>query len=136
MFVGRDFSVWGWAKNTELLDDHAELVILLEDICKQIEMEPLQSMGINIPFEVEKLGRSPFGDEGGALAVVVLGTSHAAIHGWPIRCSSREDGGLFLFNLQSCREFSSIKVKNVLYDRLRYTLIDDSEKRMVIPDVR
>ena len=64
-----------------------------------IGMRPLGEPHIyDVKIEIEKLGKEPFEDEGGVTGVVVLSTSHVAIHTWP----AREYLSLDVF---SCRDF-------------------------------
>lgn len=57
----------------------------------------------SVDLEIEKLGVEPFEDEGGITGVVVLSTSHCAIHTWPLRASA--DNEMFVLDVYSCRDF-------------------------------
>ncbi len=57
--------------------------------------------------EIFKLGVEPFEDEGGVTGVVVLSTSHCAVHTWPLRTR-------FVMDIYSCRDFESATVERVV----------------------
>lgn len=52
----------------------------------------------SVDLQLAKMKVEPFEDEGGVTGVVVLSTSHAAIHTWPLR-------KYFVFDMYSCRSF-------------------------------
>jgi S-adenosylmethionine decarboxylase len=69
--------------------------------------------------EIEKLGVEPFEDEGGVTGVVVLSTSHCAVHTWPLR-------SLFVMDVYSCRDFDPAVLERLIRNhfapyRLRFT---------------
>jgi S-adenosylmethionine/arginine decarboxylase-like enzyme len=102
---GRELSMWGWCTNRDVLADQQRMLNLLSDICYLVGMTSLKELSVDVPVQVSKLGREPFEDEGGTSAAIILSTSHLAIHGWPRRDDQRADGGYFMMNLQSCRDF-------------------------------
>lgn len=61
--------------------------------------------------EIEKLGVEPFEDEGGVTGIVVLSTSHCAIHTWPLR-------SFFVMDVYSCRDFDEAIVRDMAKERL------------------
>jgi S-adenosylmethionine/arginine decarboxylase-like enzyme len=79
-----------------------------------------------VEADLKRLGRERFEDEGGATAVLVLSTSHIAIHGWPHRDKSRDDGGFFWLSVCSCREFDPDIVDDIIYKSLGTTKINRS----------
>jgi hypothetical protein len=72
---------------------------LLGDLVAALEM---RSLGPPHIYEVEEnirlLDCEPFADEGGVTGIVVLSTSHCAIHTWPLRSQ-------FVLDVFSCRKF-------------------------------
>jgi S-adenosylmethionine decarboxylase len=57
--------------------------------------------------EVCRLGVEPFEDEGGVTGVVVLSTSHCAVHTWPLRMR-------FVMDVYSCRDFETATVERMV----------------------
>jgi S-adenosylmethionine/arginine decarboxylase-like enzyme len=116
--MGRALFTWGWARNKGILGDSFSLKTLLKSICQAIKMDSLGEIVVDIPLALDVLNRDPFEDEGGSSAILLLSTSHAAIHGWPDRS---QDLGFFEFSLVSCRDFNPKTVVNILQDALRVT---------------
>lgn len=58
----------------------------------------------SVELQLAKMSKEPFEDEGGVTGVVVLSTSHAAIHTWPLQ-------GRFVFDMYSCREFDDRRIE-------------------------
>jgi len=102
---------------------------LLEDIVRSLGMRCLGEPHLyEVEEEIEKLGVEPFEDEGGITGVVVLSTSHCAIHTWPLR-------SFFVMDVYSCRSFDAMIVMDLLEkylhaDHLKITDLSDS----LIPD--
>lgn len=134
MLIGQEYTIIGWCKNRLILQDKDLLQSLLEDICQRITMRSLGSMGVNVPVELDKLGKEKFEDEGGSTASLILSTSHANIHGWPERDSEREDGAFFWFTVGSCRSFDPDVVDMVLDKTLHVTEADRSKRWVNIID--
>lgn len=151
MLIGQEYTVIGWCKNRILLQDKDLLQSLLVDICAGIKMQPLGSIGVNVPVELEKLDKVLFEDEGGSTsgvlsmrlvlarkpelasqASLILSTSHANIHGWPERDAEREDGGFFWFTVGSCRSFDPKIVDEMLSSALHVTEADKNERYVSI----
>jgi len=57
--------------------------------------------------EIHKMHAEPFEDEGGTTGIVVLSTSHCAIHTWPLR-------SFFVLDVYSCRDFDPKLVEESL----------------------
>jgi len=96
------------------------------DLVKQVGMQPLGDPVIHdVPFEIKKLGREPFEDEGGVTGQLVgfhtLSTSHVAIHTWPARDE-------FHLDLYSCREFDKNEVEAFIHEVFH-------SQRMVVSDL-
>jgi S-adenosylmethionine/arginine decarboxylase-like enzyme len=72
---------------------------LLDDLIAALGM---RSLGPPHIYEVEenllRMNCEPFEDEGGVTGIVVLSTSHCAIHTWPLRSQ-------FVLDVFSCRKF-------------------------------
>jgi S-adenosylmethionine/arginine decarboxylase-like enzyme len=75
-----------------------------------VEKLGMRSLGKPIVHDVEidiaKLGAEPFEDEGGVTGIVVLSTSHCAIHTWPARNPPE-----FVLDVFSCRQFKAVEVE-------------------------
>lgn len=144
MLIGQEYTVIGWCKNRLILQDKGLLQSLLVDICQRISMQPLGSIGVDVPVELERLGKEQFEDEGGSTSSVlaakanqaslVLSTSHANIHGWPERDNEREDGGFFWFTVGSCRSFEPKTIDHVLDKTLHVTNADRNERWVNLVD--
>lgn len=87
-----------------LLGDPENISQLLRDVVAVAGMRPLSEPQIHdVELDIKKLGAEPFEDEGGVTGIVVLSTSHCAIHTWPLR-------HYFCFDLFSCRDFETAAV--------------------------
>ncbi len=83
----------------------------LTDLVEALGMRPLGAPHtFEVEEEIEKLGVEPFEDEGGVTGIVVLSTSHCAIHTWPLR-------SLFVMDVYSCRDFDAATVRQMLATR-------------------
>jgi len=131
--VGREYSLHGWARARGILGDYQALCAFLKNVCASISMQPLEAVALDVPFAIEALGREPFEDEGGASAVLLLSTSHAAIHGWPYRDATRADGAYFMLSIQSCRDFRPEVVREIAKDVLDTTVVSENHWEMVDP---
>jgi hypothetical protein len=131
--AGREYSVIGWCTNKRILSCKEDLLKLLHEICYLINMRPLQDMGLDVELDAKKKDLTLFEDEGGSTASLILSTSHANIHGWPIKDETRTDGGFFWFTIGSCRDFSTQIVDNYLKDKLGTTNIVKTGGLVLIP---
>lgn len=109
----------------------------LEDLVERLGM---RCLGKPHTYEVEeaihKLGAEPFEDEGGTTGIVVLSTSHCAIHTWPLRSE-------FVMDVYSCRDFESQAVEAALRDHfdahhlqltdVSHSLVHLTETSAVVP---
>lgn len=95
----------------EVLQDVGAISTAMRTLVERIGMTTLGTHIYDVPMAVKRLGQDVESDEGGVTAVVVLSTSHAAIHTWP------EDGGA-RFDVDSCREFDVQVVCRVLEEFL------------------
>lgn len=69
------------------------------------QLAPIQV--IEVPLQIEKLGKIPFEDEGGITAIGVLSTSHVAVHTWPLQ-------EYFKLHLYSCRDFDQKLIREIV----------------------
>lgn len=91
------------------LNSPKKMAFFLRESVRRIDMRPIGEPVVHdIPLEIKKLGMEPFEDEGGISGIVVLSTSHLAIHTWPLRNRS-------VLEAYSCREFD----EKILIDLLR-----------------
>lgn len=81
--------------------------MLLRKIVETAGMRELASVVKDVELEIGKLGKEPFEDEGGVSGIMLLSTSHVAVHTWPLR-------KFFVFDLYSCRDFNDHAVKEVI----------------------
>jgi S-adenosylmethionine decarboxylase len=125
---GRHIKVIGTASSDRLRDAGA-LRTMLQRLVASLEMRCLGSPHIyEVEEEISKLNSVPFEDEGGVTGVVVLSTSHCAIHTWPLR-------SYFVMDIYSCRSFDPVTAVRLLQAhlepvRLKVTDLSDS----LVPD--
>ena len=129
----RDYAVWGWARNRGVLGDSEALKTFLLTLVDAIKMQPLWVAAVDVEVEIAKLDRDPFEDEGGASATCVLSTSHAAIHGWPMRDPLEDDGGYFTLQVVSCRDFDCNLVMELARGVLGATRVDSRSSLQMPP---
>ena len=80
----------------------------LEEMVAELGMRCLGAPHMyEVREEISKLGVEPFEDEGGVTGVVVLSTSHCAVHTWPLRMR-------FVMDIYSCRDVDSDTVERVV----------------------
>lgn len=104
---GRHIKVLGKG-SPALMRDVTGLEQFLLDLVARLGMRPLGKPHIyEVVEEIEKLGSEPFEDEGGTTGIVVLSTSHCAIHTWPLRSE-------FVIDVYSCRDFDTAVVTAAL----------------------
>ena len=131
--AGLEYTLVGWCKHKWILYKEDELIALLRDVCEVAGMRPMVEISVNVDLQLEKLETERFEDEGGASASVILSTSHANIHGWPKRDSSRTDGGFFWFTIGSCREFNHREIYKLLDSRLGITSAESFKREIKVP---
>ena len=82
----------------------------LEDMVASLGMRCLgEPHTYEVEEEIQKMHAEPFEDEGGTTGVVVLSTSHCAIHTWPLR-------SFFVLDVYSCRDFDAKLVEQALQE--------------------
>lgn len=98
MSSGKHVKILGKGSPSKLNDSSVVHSFLLNTI-ELVGMRRLMGPHVcQVELQIRKMGKEPFEDEGGVTGVVVLSTSHAAIHTWPLRPK-------FVFDLYSCRDF-------------------------------
>ena len=108
---GRHIKVLGRG-DPALLGSVDVVLAMLQEVVHDVGMRPLGApIAYDVPLEVEKLGGEVFEDEGGVTGVIVLSTSHCAIHTWPLR-------SWFVADLFSCRDFDPGAVTARMRERL------------------
>src|SRR5256885_8987331 len=114
MVHGRHIKVLGIGA-PEKLRSIAGVEQFLVDMIHALDMRCLgEPHTYEVEEEIEKLGVEPFEDEGGVTGVVVLSTSHCALHTWPLR-------SFFVMDVYSCRDFDARIVRRMLSERLGVT---------------
>jgi len=92
----------------EALGSPKKVHLFLADLVEKIGMRALASpICYSVPIQVEKLGMECEEDEGGVTGVVVLSTSHAALHSWP-------EHHYCVLDVYSCRTFETRTVRNLI----------------------
>jgi S-adenosylmethionine decarboxylase len=85
---------------------------MLASLVERVGMRALgEPHTYDVVLDLAKLGKEPFEDEGGVTGVVVLSTSHIAVHTWPAR-------PFLVLDLFSCRDFSPNAVLTHLVEHL------------------
>lgn len=98
------------AKNSHLLGNVDNVHRVLTRATQTAGMRPLDSPLIyDVPLQIQKLGSEPYEDEGGVTGVLVLSTSHCAIHTWPLQNRA-------VMDLYSCRDFETEKILKTIID--------------------
>jgi S-adenosylmethionine/arginine decarboxylase-like enzyme len=67
----------------------------------------LGPFSVTVEERIRQAEDEPWADEGGITGIIVLSTSHVAIHTWPIR-------GKAVLDAYSCRPFKSVELSRVL----------------------
>lgn len=89
------------------LSDVGVVSEFLRRLVSEIGMTALGYHIYDVPMAVKRLGQTPLHDEGGVTGVVVLSTSHIAIHTWPEDSGGRID-------VDSCRVFDRTAVARMI----------------------
>jgi S-adenosylmethionine decarboxylase len=86
--------------NSSILIDKDAIANFLKDIILKVKMTPLGEPVIyDVPLNSDSLNNDSFMDEGGLTGVILLTTSHCAIHTWPLKKE-------FHLDIYSCKEFN------------------------------
>lgn len=89
----------------------------LKLLVEKLEMQDLTTVISDVADELKKMNLPIKADEGGMTAVVVLSTSHIALHTWP------EDSGA-TFDIHSCRDFDVLLVRSIIAECFETNDID------------
>jgi hypothetical protein len=102
-------------------------------LCALVTSLNMRALGPPVIYEVEenisRINCEPFEDEGGVTGVVILSTSHCAIHTWPLTSK-------FVLDVFSCRKFDPAIVARLVSQafetsRLR---VSDLSQALTLPD--
>lgn len=112
MDTGRHVVIDAWTQQAHIIND-AELVgDLLNELVELVGMKILRPAEIvAVPLDPSVASGE---DDGGVTGTVILTTSHASIHTWPLR-------GHVSFDLFSCKDFNVMKVIDFLTEKLGLT---------------
>jgi S-adenosylmethionine/arginine decarboxylase-like enzyme len=95
--------------DAKLLSSRPTIEKFLKTLVTKLEMYDLTTVMYDVAAELKARGEKIEADEGGLTAVVVLSTSHIALHTWP------EESGA-TFDIHSCREFPVDLVTDIIKD--------------------
>lgn len=85
--------------NSSILLDKEAISEFLKNIVSEVKMVQLgEPILYEVPLNTDNLNSDDFMDEGGVTGVIILTTSHCAIHTWPLRQE-------FHLDIYSCKEF-------------------------------
>ena len=112
MDTGRHVVIDAWTQQAHIIND-AELVgDLLNELVELVGMQILRPAEIvAVPLDSSVTSGE---DDGGVTGTVILTTSHASVHTWPLR-------GHVSFDLFSCKDFSVKQVIDFLVEKLELT---------------
>ena len=86
--------------NSSILLDKNIISDFLKEVASTLKLTSLGEPIIhNIPFNSEESKEDNFMNEGGVTGILVLSTSHCAIHTWPLKQE-------FNIDIYSCKEFN------------------------------
>jgi S-adenosylmethionine decarboxylase len=112
METGRHVIIDAWTQEARLINDVKLVGDLLNELVELVGMQILR------PAEIVAVPLNPSvtsgEDDGGVTGTVILTTSHASIHTWPLR-------GHVSFDLFSCKDFNVKKVVDFLTEKLGLT---------------
>jgi S-adenosylmethionine/arginine decarboxylase-like enzyme len=126
---GRHIKVIG-AGNPDRLRSVSGIFDLLSALVTSLNM---RALGPPVIYEVEenisRINCEPFEDEGGVTGVVILSTSHCAIHTWPL--TSR-----FVLDVFSCRKFDPAIVARLVSEAFetRKLRVSDLSQALTLPE--
>ncbi|BAM93213.1 S-adenosylmethionine decarboxylase-like protein [Bradyrhizobium oligotrophicum S58] len=99
MILGRHIKAVGIG-DPDRLRSMSRIKGLLDDLVEALNMRALGSPHIyEVEEDIRRMNCEPFEDEGGVTGIVVLSTSHCAIHTWPLQSQ-------FVLDVFSCRKFN------------------------------
>lgn len=95
----------------DLLRNVSAVMFAMQRLVDEVGMTALGTHIYDVPKALKRMGQPVENDEGGLTIVVVLSTSHAALHTWPEEAGAR-------FDIDSCREFDPAIVNKVFAEML------------------
>ena len=112
MDTGRHVVIDAWTQQSHIINDPQLVGDLLNELVELVGMRILRPAEIvAVPLEPSV---TPGEDDGGVTGPVILTTSHASVHTWPLR-------GHVSFDLFSCKDFDTTQVVDFLVGKLDLT---------------
>jgi S-adenosylmethionine/arginine decarboxylase-like enzyme len=112
MDTGRHVIIDAWTQESKLINDPQLVGSMLNELVELVGMQILR------PAEIVAVPLDPSvasgADDGGVTGTVLLTTSHASIHTWPLR-------GHVSFDLFSCKDFNVKQVIDFLWKKFGLT---------------
>ena len=112
MDTGRHVIIDAWTQESKLINDPQLVGAMLNELVELVGMQILR------PAEIVAVPLDPSvasgADDGGVTGTVLLTTSHASIHTWPLR-------GHVSFDLFSCKDFNVKQVIDFLWKKFGLT---------------
>jgi S-adenosylmethionine/arginine decarboxylase-like enzyme len=112
MDTGRHVIIDAWTQESKLINDPQLVGSMLNELVELVGMQILR------PAEIVAVPLDPSvasgADDGGVTGTVLLTTSHASIHTWPLR-------GQVSFDLYSCKDFNVKQVIDFLWKKFGLT---------------
>ena len=112
MDTGRHVIIDAWTQESTLINDPQLVGAMLNELVELVGMQILR------PAEIVAVPLDPSvasgADDGGVTGTVLLTTSHASIHTWPLR-------GHVSFDLFSCKDFNVKQVIDFLWKKCGLT---------------
>ena len=112
MDTGRHVVIDAWTQQAHIINDAKLVGDLLNELVEWVGMQSLRPAEIvAVPLDPSVTSGE---DDGGVTGTVILTTSHASVHTWPLR-------GHVSFDLFSCKDFSVKQVVDFLVEKLELT---------------
>ena len=112
MDTGRHVVIDAWTQQAHIINDAKLVGDLLNELVELVGMQILRPAEIvAVPLDPSVTSGE---DDGGVTGTVILTTSHASVHTWPLR-------GHVSFDLFSCKDFSVKQVVDFLVEKLELT---------------
>lgn len=112
MDTGRHVIIDAWTQESKLINDPQLVGAMLNELVELVGMQILRPAEIvAVPLDPSAASGS---DDGGVTGTVLLTTSHASIHTWPLR-------GHVSFDLFSCKDFNVKQVIDFLWKKFGLT---------------
>lgn len=111
--AGLHLTMDGYVKDTSVFTKE-NIESMFAKVIAALEMKALDKPQVyEVPVDPEVLRRveltGNFEDEGGITAVVVISTSHLAVHCWPLQ-------KFFSLDVFSCKTFDAMRAKEVIHE--------------------